>query len=118
MLTLFKERASTTLELAQNAMLFYRIPQPQAQLVEQHITDAIRPALQHFVEQCASVEWDKAAISAAMKTTLAQYNLKMPQLAMPLRLLVTGQLQTPSIDAVLALFNRQVVIARIQKGLS
>ena len=117
-LTLFKERASTTLELAQNAMLFYRIPQPQAQLVEQHITDAIRPALQHFVEQCASVEWDKAAISAAMKTTLAQYNLKMPQLAMPLRLLVTGQLQTPSIDAVLALFNRQVVIARIQKGLS
>ena len=37
----------------------------------------------------------------------------MPQLAMPLRLLVTGQLQTPSVDAVLALLGRQVVLERL-----
>jgi glutamyl-tRNA synthetase len=41
----------------------------------------------------------------------------MPQLAMPLRLLVTGQLQTPAIDAVLALFSREVVRARVQLAL-
>jgi hypothetical protein len=29
----------------------------------------------------------------------------MPQLAMPLRLLMTGQLQTPAIDAVLVMFG-------------
>jgi hypothetical protein len=32
-------------------------------------------------------------------------HLKMPQLAMPLRLLMTGQLQTPAIDAVLVMFG-------------
>jgi glutamyl-tRNA synthetase len=37
---------------------------------------------------------------------------------MPLRLLVTGQLQTPSIDAVLALFGRDVVVNRIVRGLA
>jgi glutamyl-tRNA synthetase len=40
----------------------------------------------------------------------------MPQLAMPLRLLVTGQLQTPAIDAVLELFGRETVLARVAKG--
>jgi glutamyl/glutaminyl-tRNA synthetase len=50
-----------------------------------------------------------------MKEVLAAHGLKMPQLAMPLRLLVTGQLQTPAIDAVLELFGRETVLARLQK---
>jgi glutamyl-tRNA synthetase len=48
-----------------------------------------------------------------MKAVLAAHSLKMPQLAMPMRLLLTGQLQTPSIDAVIALFGRECVLARL-----
>ncbi len=115
-IALLKERTNTTVELAQAAMLFYRQPMPDAALVTQHITDAIRPALQDFTAACANVEWSKAAISAMMKETLAKHGLKMPQLAMPLRLLLTGQLQTPSIDAVIELFGREVVLARLGKA--
>jgi len=39
--------------------------------------------------------------------------LKMPQLAMPLRRLVTGRSQTPSIDAVLELLGRETVLHRL-----
>ena len=46
-------------------------------------------------------------------TTLAEFKLKMPQLAIPVRLLVCGRAQTPSVDAVLALFERSVVLARL-----
>jgi len=116
-IALLKERANTTVELANSAMLFYRQPKPDAELLKQHLTDAVRPALQSFAEQCATINWSKADISALMKSTLAAHGLKMPQLAMPLRLLLTGQLQTPSIDAVLELFGREVVIARLAQGL-
>lgn len=115
-IALLKERTNTTVELAQAAMLFYRQPQPDAALVAQHITEAIQPALQEFTQACAEVEWNKAAISVMMKATLAKHGLKMPQLAMPLRLLLTGQLQTPSIDAVIELFGREVVLARLAKA--
>lgn len=115
-IALLKERTNTTIELAQAAMLFYRQPAPDLALVAQHITDAIKPALQEFTQACATVEWNKAAISAMMKETLAKHSLKMPQLAMPLRLLLTGQLQTPSIDAVIELFGREVVFARLAKA--
>ena len=42
----------------------------------------------------------------------------MPQLAMPVRLFVAGTTHTPSIDAVLALFGREVVVSRIERGLA
>jgi glutamyl-tRNA synthetase len=41
----------------------------------------------------------------------------MPQLAMPLRRLVTGRAQTPSIDAVLELLGRETVMLRLANHL-
>jgi glutamyl-tRNA synthetase len=110
---LMKERSNTTLELADAAMLFYRQPQPEAELLAQHLTDPAKAALTEFAGGLASVSWAKAEINALLKQVLANHKLKMPQLAMPLRLLVTGQLHTPSIDAVLELFGRETVLARI-----
>ena len=116
-LGLMKERVNTINELADAAMLFYRDPQPDPELLALHLTDAVRAALATFAERSAAVEWNKAALAAMLKEVLAAHSLKMPQLAMPLRLLLTGQLQTPAIDAVLELFGRDVVLARVQKGL-
>jgi len=116
-LGLMKERANTINELADAAMLFYRDPQPDAEQLALHLTEAVRAALALFAERCATVAWDKASLAAMIKEVLAAHSLKMPQLAMPLRLLLTGQLQTPAIDVVLELFGRDVVLARVQKGL-
>ena len=41
----------------------------------------------------------------------------MPQLAVPLRVAVTGRTQTPSIDAVLELIGREAVLARLRAAL-
>jgi glutamyl-tRNA synthetase len=114
-LGLMKERANTINELGDAAMLFYRAPRPDPALVAQHLTDAVRPALAQFAERCKTVEWNKAALAAMIKEVLAATGLKMPQLAMPLRLALTGQLQTPAIDAVLELFGRDTVLARVEK---
>lgn len=114
-IALLKERTNTINELASTAMLFYREPAPDPALLEQHVTDAVKPALAEFAQKCTTVEWNKAALSALLKEFLAAHKLKMPQLAMPLRLIVTGQLQTPAIDAVLELFGRETVLARLAK---
>ena len=112
---LLKDRTNTIVELADAAMLFYRAPQPDAALMTQHYTDAVKPAMADFAARIATVEWSKEAIAAMIKEVLAAHGLKMPQLAMPLRLMVAGQLQTPAIDAVLQLFGRDTVAARLAK---
>jgi glutamyl-tRNA synthetase len=116
-IALMKERANTVNEVASAAMLFYRQPEPDAALLAQHVTDAVKPALAQFAEQLKTVEWNKTSLSALLKEVLAAHKLKMPQLAMPLRLMITGQLQTPAIDAVIEIFGRDVVLARLARFL-
>jgi glutamyl-tRNA synthetase len=113
---LLKDRASTVKEIAENAAMFYKEPVIEPDAFAQHVTDAVRPALADLRAALADVEWTKEAISAALKATLAAHKLKMPHLAMPVRLLVAGTTHTPSIDAVLVLFGRETVLARLDKA--
>jgi len=111
---LFKDRCDTTLVLADWVGRFYADVQANAEDLAQHVTDAVRPALGLLRAQLAHCEWDKAGIGAAIKEVLTQAGLKMPQLATPVRVLVMGTPQTPALDAVLALSDRQKVLDRLE----
>jgi glutamyl-tRNA synthetase len=111
---LFKDRCNTTVDLADWLQMYFAPVAPSADDVSTHVTEAVRPAIVALRDRLADVTWDKAAIAAAMKDVLTSHQLKMPQLAPALRVLVCGRTQTPSIDAVLALFAREVVLARLQ----
>lgn len=114
---LFKDRCDTLVALAGWAAAFYADVQPQASELEQHVTAAVKPALALLAEKLAAcATWDKPSIAAAIKEVLAAQGIKMPALAMPVRVLVMGTAQTPSLDAVLALFSREIVLARLQRA--
>jgi glutamyl-tRNA synthetase len=110
---LFKDRCDTLLALADWAQKFYADVSASAQDPAQHITEAIQPALQQLSTKLASCEWSVQEIAAAMKQVLSDAGLKMPQLAMPVRVLVMGTPQTPSVDKVLWLCGREKVLARL-----
>jgi glutamyl-tRNA synthetase len=111
---LFKDRCDTTVALAGWAAAFYADVTPSAEERAQHVTPAIEPALTTLSEKLAASAWDKASISAAIKETITAHGIKLPQLAMPVRVLVMGTAQTPSLDAVLELQNQQTVLTRLQ----
>ena len=113
---LFKDRCDTTVALADWAAAFYTDVTLSDAERTQHITDVVRPALQTLASKLVDCAWDKASLSAAIKETITAHGLKMPQLAMPVRVLVMGTAQTPSLDAVLELQNRQTVLTRLQKA--
>ena len=115
---LFKDRCDTTVALAQWARVFYAPVQPEASERERHVTAAVLPAVRALRAALSSCAWDKAAIAAVIKQVLADTGLKMPQLAMAVRVLVAGTSQTPSLDAVLALFRRERVLERLDAGLA
>jgi glutamyl-tRNA synthetase len=110
---LFKDRCATTVELADWLMMVVETVHPRAEDLAQHVTPQVQPAIASLAEALKSVEWTKEAIGAAFKQALAAHGLKMPQLAPAVRVLVCGRAQTPSIDAVLALFPRDIVLQRL-----
>jgi glutamyl-tRNA synthetase len=110
---LFKDRCTTVVELADWAAMLRAEVQPRPEDLATHLTEAARAGLRDLRERLAAVEWTAPAIAAAMQQTLAAHRLRMPQLAPALRVLVCGRTQTPSLDAVLALFDRDTVLGRL-----
>jgi glutamyl-tRNA synthetase len=70
-----------------------------------------------LLEKLKTTSWDRKSLGAAVSEVVKASGLKMPELAMPARLLVTGRTQTPSLDAVLELLGRETVLARLARHL-
>jgi glutamyl-tRNA synthetase len=112
---LFKDRCTTVVEMADWVEMIFVPVRPSEADMSTHVHAALLPGLRDLRERFTDVAWDKASIAAAMKETLATHQLKMGQLAPAVRVLVCGRAQTPSLDAVLALFPRQTVLQRLQE---
>jgi glutamyl-tRNA synthetase len=104
--------------MADAARYLYIKPAWNAVLFTQHFTAAAEPALAEFAQSMATVGWTRAEISAAIKSAIANHGLKMPQLMMPLRVLMSGQTQTPALDGVIAVLGREEVLARLNVRLT
>jgi len=112
---LFKDRCETLVDLARWARVFYvDAIEPDADDFAKHVTETAVPALDAFAAAMETVAWNKDAISVAIKDVLKQLGLKMPQLAMPVRVLTMGTAHTPSVDAVLELLGREKILARLK----
>ncbi|WP_341902405.1 glutamate--tRNA ligase [Polaromonas sp. YR568] len=111
---LFKDRCSTLVELASWLQLLVTGGVPTSDDLATHVTDAVKPAIARLSTALAACEWSRPAIAAAIKQVLADSNMKMPQLAMPVRVLVMGTPQTPSLDAILELMTRDDVLTRLK----
>jgi glutamyl-tRNA synthetase len=114
---LLRDRATTLVAMADAARYYYSTPEVTADALAAQINDANRPALVELHGNFAAIEWTRETIGAAIKAAAARHGLKPPQLMMPLRVLVAGTLQTPAIDAVLALIGRDNVRSRVASGL-
>ena len=112
-ISLYKERVNSLNELADAAEVFYIDLHPNAEILAQHLTPEAQPALDDFIVGLKDVAWEAPAIGALINACIGKHGLKMPKLAMPLRVLLTGQAQTPSADAVIALFPRELVLKRL-----
>jgi glutamyl-tRNA synthetase len=110
---LYKDRCTTLVELADWIGMHLVDVHPAPELLAAHVTAAVTPALVALRERLATVEWERGAIAAAVKQTLAEHGLKMAQLAPAVRVLVCGRAQTPSLDAVLEGFERAQVLQRL-----
>ncbi len=117
---LLKDRAPTLEDLAEEAMLFYRDPVVSEELIKEQLESNEGKSLQAvklFLEAARDMEWKRENILASIKGIMKEIKCKMPHIAFPIRVLVTGQKHTPSIDATLEILGKERVIAQLEKGL-
>ncbi|NBX55258.1 MAG: glutamate--tRNA ligase [Betaproteobacteria bacterium] len=112
---LFKDRCDTTVALANWAAVFYDPVSLDPEVLTPWLSPAVQQAIWALHQSLSNCEWSQAHVSSAIKQVLAQAGIKMQQLATPVRLLLCGQAQTPSLDAVMVLFTRERVLQRLHQ---
>ncbi len=117
-LALYRERTNNLNQLASEVAYFYALPKANLADVEKHITEEIKPAIQTLSQLLANINWSAEAIHEAINAVVTKHQLKFPKVAMPLRVMLTGIAQSPSIDQVIALLGQKETLARIQAYLN
>jgi glutamyl-tRNA synthetase len=110
---LYKERVNTLNELAASITYFYQKPVIDAVAAEKHLTADIKPIIVALAESLKDIDWQAEHIHHEIEAAVTSNALKFPKVAMPLRVMLTGIAQSPSIDQVMALLGRDEVLARI-----
>lgn len=111
---LYKERVHTLNELAENIAYFYQKPVIDPIAAEKHLTVEIQPVITTLVVSLKNIDWQAESIHHAIEAVVTQHQLKFPKVAMPLRVMLTGIAQSPSIDQVMALLGKDEVLTRIE----
>ena len=115
---LLKERAETLAQLADEAKMFYVHREPSAELLNEHVAAEVKPALAELASRLEGLgEWTVETINAEIQVVAKARGLKMPRIAVPIRVLVFGVAQTPALSQVLALAGKSHVVARLRKHL-
>ncbi len=115
---LYRERASTLNELADAVEYFYQRIYPAAEVLEKHLTPEIRSVLQALAAQLGDSAWTTEALHHLIEQAVISNGLKFPKVAMPLRVMLTGGAQSPSIDAVMALLGKDETLKRLNEYLA
>ena len=117
LIDLLKDRTTSMHDLAASVLIFFQEIRISEEDRLKFLSPDIKPAMDAFTKALREVEWSRSVIADSLKSILKEFEMKMPQLAMPLRLLLTGQTQTPAIDAVIELIGREQVLSRLETGL-
>ena len=112
LMPLLKERVATVTELADACHIFYHHSLPADDELKAKLEAAAVPAFEQLRAALADVAWEAAALSQLFKDTAKACGLKMGQIGIPLRLVLFGTAQTPSIDATLTLLGREETLRR------
>ncbi|MBL78898.1 MAG: glutamate--tRNA ligase [Nitrosomonadaceae bacterium] len=112
---IIKERAATITELADKSLCFFTRIEPSVEIKEQYYSADIRPILENLITKFSIISWDRKTIHDEIKKSATAHNIKFPKIAMPLRIMVTGKTQTPSIDLVLEILGSKESIERMNK---
>ncbi|MDD1783306.1 glutamate--tRNA ligase [Enterovibrio sp. ZSDZ35] len=113
------ERCSTLVELAEQSRYFYQdFEEFEAGAAKKHLRPVAKEALELAKTKVEAVEeWTTENLHTVIADVCAELELGMGKVGMPLRVAVTGQGQSPSVDAVMQLVGKARVVQRIELAL-
>jgi glutamyl-tRNA synthetase len=117
---LYSERHDRLTSLADALLyLFEEFEDYDANAAKKHLKVAAAEPLSLLKEKLSNLaEWKSATIQAAIESTMADLDIGMGKIGMPLRLAITGTGMSPGLDVICGLMGKELTLARIERALT
>lgn len=115
LVSVFKDRCHTLSEMAEKSRFVVMTPEYDPLAVAQHLGKEKCSLLLRFAQVVSALEiWEAEPLQDALKSFVKEQRLSLPEVAQPLRVVLTGSTQAPAIGITLALLGKTEVLARIK----
>jgi glutamyl-tRNA synthetase len=116
---IYQDRVKTLVELKDVVISLYEGPTAD----ELKALGSYPVAAKEYSEQCLkevehTQNLDRQQSDQLIKKVCAHYNIKMPELAQPLRIALTGKLSSPGVYDIFATLGRDTIIKRLRTALA
>lgn len=112
---LLKEKVKTISEMANTCRYFYEEVEYNQEAYDKFITPEVFPVLEKITQELEATEWEKEQIAKVIKEQVKESGLKFPKVAQPIRIAITGNTNSPSIDLTLVTLGKNKSLNRLKK---
>ena len=114
-----KQRCKTLLEMAEASQCFFSdLKTYDTKIADKHLHPAMLEPLSYLHKKLNALQaWNKENIHSAIVETVANFDIKFGKIAQPLRVAVTGNTVSPTIDLTLYLMGQEKSLTRINLAL-
>jgi glutamyl-tRNA synthetase len=113
---LYQERAKTLVEMADSCIFFYeKVSSYDDKAAKKNLNQASLPLLQDMQSRLSALtEWLAEPIHTEIKVCAEKHEVGMGKVAQPIRVAITGNTVSPSLDVTLELLGRERTLEAIE----
>ncbi len=113
-------RATTLVDIVEQGRFYFEPPRAyEPQAAGKLLTPAARPRLERLLRRLERLEpWDEATLEGACRQLAGELDVKLVDLAQPIRLALTGRTASPPVFGIMADLGRDETLRRLRAALA
>ena len=112
-ISLYRDRETNVNQLFENIVYFFKKPDFNTELESKFIDAESKKNMKALVHELQLLIWEENEINQCIKGFVKNNNLKFPEIAMPLRVKLAGNLNTPNIGSIIFVLGLDEVKKRL-----
>jgi len=112
-INLYKDREKNLNSFANDILFFFKNINPSEELKNKYLNNKSKNIIKVFLGEINNLNWTDNDINEYLKEFVKKQKIKFPEIAMPLRIIIAGTDNTPSIGSIIFILGVDVVKKRI-----
>ena len=113
-INLYRERENNLNQLAQNIEFFFKAPEIKKELIELYFEQNTLKLLSLFFNELNNHDSSEESINHFIKDFVKMNEIKFPLIAMPLRVILVGTDQSPSVGSIISILSTTESLRRFE----